>query len=273
MSLVFEDVSFDYKTGEGTIRALSDITFTIEKGTFYSIVGESGSGKSTLLRLMNGLRKPSGGRVLLDGEDINSPSFDKKTLPFRVGLVFQYPEAQLFEETVLKEVSYGPRNKGLEKEEAEEKARIALRSVGIEEELWEKSPFSLSGGEKRRVALAGILSMESEILVLDEIAAGLDPISHKLVFSLLERMVRDGKTVIMVSHSMDDVASFSDRVLVLDKGRVRKEGSVREIVMLPSFPKPKAEVMAEELRREGMDLPSPILSMEELAEKVAERVR
>ncbi|MGN1164727.1 MAG: ATP-binding cassette domain-containing protein [Candidatus Ornithospirochaeta sp.] len=273
MSFEFENVSFEYHTQEGAVRALENISFKIEEGSFYSIVGETGSGKSTLLRLMNGLRKPKSGRVLLCGEDINSPSFDKKSLPFRVGLVFQYPEAQLFEETVLEEVAYGPMNKGLKKEEALDAAKKALADVEISPDKWEKSPFSLSGGEKRRVALASVLSMDCEILVLDEIAAGLDPKSHEAVFSLLMKMVRDGKTVVMVSHSMEDVVKYGERVLVLDKGHIRAEGRVRDIVMLPSVPKPRAEMMAEELRRLGMDLPSPILTMEELSREVAERTR
>ena len=166
MSIRVENVSFEYTSINGKVLALDNVSFTVPTSSFYVITGESGSGKSTLLRLLNGLRTPSEGKIYLDEEDINSPSFPRASLPFRVGLVFQYPESQLFAETVIEDVAFGPMNKGIGKKEALEVSKKALLSVGIGEEKWNSSPFSLSGGEKRRVALAGVMAMDPEVLVM-----------------------------------------------------------------------------------------------------------
>lgn len=271
MSLIFENVSYEYKKfGEENYKALDNVSFEIPSSSIYAIMGETGSGKSTLMRLFNGIRKPESGRVLFNGDDIWSPSYDRASLPFKVGLVFQYPESELFEESVIKDVSFGPINMGKNKEEALSMAKKALELVGIKEDKWNKSPFSLSGGEKRRVALAGILAMNPEVLVLDEIAAGLDQEGHDRIFSLLEELKSKGKTVVFVSHSPDDVALYADRVLVLRKGRVIKEGKPREVFSSQTIPKPEVEIIAEKLRKKGINIPSPILSLDELISAIKE---
>ena len=263
MKLRVESVSYSYRSG---VEALSDISFSIEQGTIYGIMGETGSGKSTLLKLLNGLYTPSKGRIFLDDEDYSS--IPSSTLPFRVGLVFQYPESQLFEESVILDVAFGPKNKGRSKEEAISDAEKALTTVGLKKDKWNKSPFNLSGGEKRRAALAGIIAMDPEVLVLDEIAAGLDKEGKDRIFSVLENLKNEGKTIIFVSHSPDDVARYAERVLVLNKGKLKVEGDVREVFSYPSVPKPQAEVIASEMREKGINIPSPILTLEELSDEI-----
>ena len=267
MKLRVESVSYNYRSG---VEALSDISFSIDQGTIYGIMGETGSGKSTLLKLLNGLYTPSKGRIFLDDEDYSS--IPSSTLPFRVGLVFQYPESQLFEESVILDVAFGPKNKGRSKEEAISDAEKALTTVGLKKDKWNKSPFNLSGGEKRRAALAGIIAMDPEVLVLDEIAAGLDKEGKDRIFSVLENLKIEGKTIIFVSHSPDDVARYAERVLVLNKGKLKAEGDVREVFSSPSVPKPQAEVIASEMREKGINLPSPILTLEELASEIVKVV-
>ena len=263
MKLRVESVSYNYRS---VVEALSDISFSIEQGTIYGIMGETGSGKSTLLKLLNGLYTPSKGRIFLDDEDYSS--IPSSTLPFRVGLVFQYPESQLFEDSVILDVAFGPKNKGRSKEEAISDAEKALTTVGLKKDKWNKSPFNLSGGEKRRAALAGIIAMDPEVLVLDEIAAGLDKEGKDRIFSVLENLKNEGKTIIFVSHSPDDVARYAERVLVLNKGKLKVEGDVREVFSYPSVPKPQAEVIASEMREKGINIPSPILTLEELSDEI-----
>ena len=263
MKLRVESVSYNYRSG---VEALSDISFSVEQGTIYGIMGETGSGKSTLLKLLNGLYTPSKGRIFLDDEDYSS--IPSSTLPFRVGLVFQYPESQLFEDSVILDVAFGPKNKGRSKEEAISDAEKALTTVGLKKDKWNKSPFNLSGGEKRRAALAGIIAMDPEVLVLDEIAAGLDKEGKDRIFSVLENLKIEGKTIIFVSHSPDDVARYAERVLVLNKGKLKAEGDVSEVFSSPSVPKPQAEVIASEMREKGINIPSPILTLEELSDEI-----
>ena len=263
MKLRVESVSYNYRSG---VEALSDISFSVGQGTIYGIMGETGSGKSTLLKLLNGLYTPSKGRIFLDDEDYSS--IPSSTLPFRVGLVFQYPESQLFEDSVILDVAFGPKNKGRSKEEAISDAEKALTTVGLKKDKWNKSPFNLSGGEKRRAALAGIIAMDPEVLVLDEIAAGLDKEGKDRIFSVLENLKNEGKTIIFVSHSPDDVARYAERVLVLNKGKLKAEGDVREVFSSPSVPKPQAEVIASEMREKGINIPSPILTLEELSDEI-----
>ena len=268
MKLRVDDVSYSYN---GKDEALRDVSFSVEKGTIYGIMGETGSGKSTLLKLLNGLYTPTKGKIYLDGEDYSSLS--PSSLPFRVGLVFQYPESQLFEESVLSDVSFGPRNMGKSKEEAELDAKEALRLVGLGEEKWMKSPFDLSGGEKRRAALAGVVAMDPELLVLDEIAAGLDREGKDRIFSILRNLKEKGKTIIFVSHSAEDVAEYAERALVLHGGRVEIEGSVKEVFSDERVVKPEAEMVAVELREKGLDLPFPMLTLKEIAEELLKRKR
>lgn len=226
-----ENLTHYYENGmAGAVAAIEDINVKFEKGEIVGIIGHTGSGKSTLLQHLNGLLKPDSGRVLLDGEDINK---DKRTLRaarFKVGLCFQYPEYQLFEETVYKDISFGPKNMGLDGDETDRRVRRAAEFVGLSEEHLKKSPFDLSGGEKRRAAIAGVMAMEPEVLILDEPTAGLDPRGREIILSLV-RTYREqtGSTVILVSHSMEDVAETADRVLVLNRSRVAMFGTVPEV--------------------------------------------
>ena len=269
MSIQVKNLTHIYEPGLPTESvALEDVSFEIQDGEMVGIIGHTGSGKSTLLQHLNGLLKPTSGQVLLDGVDIWTDKKITRQARFRVGLVFQYPESQLFAETVIEDVAFGPMNKGIGKKEALEASKKALLSVGIGEEKWNSSPFSLSGGEKRRVALAGVIAMDPEVLVLDEIAAGLDGWSHQEVFLLLEKERKKGKTIILVSHSADDTAEYGERVLVLSKGKVVEEGETRKVFMNPRVPKCQAERIAEELRGRGMDIPFPILTLQELSQEI-----
>lgn len=222
-----------YTYGEGTpfkITALDNVNIDIEKGEFIAIIGHTGSGKSTLVQHLNGLLKATKGEVLLDGKNIHE---NKQTLfdaRFRVGLCFQYPEYQLFEETVYKDIAFGPTNMGLSKGEIDERVRNAAKYVGIPDEMLLKSPFDLSGGEKRRVAIAGVISMEPEILILDEPTSGLDPMGREQILELIKNYrEKTGKTVIIVSHSMDDVARFATKVIVMNDSRVEMTGTVDDV--------------------------------------------
>ena len=226
-----ENLTHYYENGmAGAVAAIENINVKFEKGEIVGIIGHTGSGKSTLLQHLNGLLKPDSGRVLLCGEDINK---DKRTLRaarFRDGLCFQYPEYQLFEETVYKDISFGPKNMGLDSAEIDRRVRRAAEFVGLSEEHLKKSPFDLSGGEKRRAAIAGVMAMEPEVLILDEPTAGLDPRGREVILSLV-RTYRDqtGSTVILVSHSMEDVAKTADKVLVLNHSHVAMFGTVTEV--------------------------------------------
>lgn len=212
------------------ITALDNVEISIEKGEFVAVIGHTGSGKSTLVQHLNGLLKPTKGQIFLDGENIwesKSKIFDTR---FRVGLCFQYPEYQLFESTVYKDIAFGPTNMGLSETEIDERVRKAAKYVGVPDEMLEKSPFDLSGGEKRRVAIAGVISMEPEILILDEPTSGLDPRGREKILSLIKNYrEQTGSTVIIVSHSMEDVARFADKVIVMNSSKVDLTGTVDEI--------------------------------------------
>ena len=222
MPIRIEHLSYIY--GEGTSfekKALDDISLEIGDGEFIGLIGHTGSGKSTLIQHLNGLNKASSGRILVDGEDIRSEGYSLKKLRGKVGLVFQYPEYQLFEAEVLKDVCFGPHNQGLSDEEVLARAKEALAAVGLDESYYEKSPFDLSGGQKRRVAIAGILAMKPKVLVLDEPTAGMDPKGRDEILALLKEL-HDSQniTVILVSHSMEDVAGCVGRIIVLDEGKI-----------------------------------------------------
>lgn len=226
-----ENLTHYYENGmAGAVAAIEDINVKFEKGEIVGIIGHTGSGKSTLLQHLNGLLKPDSGRVLLDGEDINKDKHTLRAARFKVGLCFQYPEYQLFEETVYKDISFGPKNMGLDGDETDRRVRRAAEFVGLSEEHLKKSPFDLSGGEKRRAAIAGVMAMEPEVLILDEPTAGLDPRGREIILSLV-RTYREqtGSTVILVSHSMEDVAKTADKVLVLNRSRVAMFGTVPEV--------------------------------------------
>ena len=215
-----ENIRFVYGTGTSFEKtALSDVSFEIEKGEFIGIIGHTGSGKSTLVQLLNGLLKPTSGKIYLNGKDIWEQPKKIRNVRFKVGMVFQYPEYQLFDETVYKDISYGPKNMGLSDEEIDAKVKSAAEFVGLKKELLNKSPFELSGGEKRRAAIAGVIAMDPEVLILDEPTAGLDPLGRDALLSQIQDYhdVRKN-TVILVSHSMEDIARVADRILVMSHG-------------------------------------------------------
>ena len=227
MSIKIENLSYTYAQGSAyEIHALKNLSLEIHDGEFIGIIGHTGSGKSTLIQLLDGLIKADEGHIYYDGEDIYAPGYSLRSLRGRVGLVFQYPEYQLFEETVYKDISFGPKNMGLDSAEIDRRVRRAAEFVGLSEEHLKKSPFDLSGGEKRRAAIAGVMAMEPEVLILDEPTAGLDPRGREVILSLV-RTYRDqtGSTVILVSHSMEDVAKTADKVLVLNHSHVAMFGT------------------------------------------------
>ena len=217
-----ENVSYTYmRGGPFEKKALDNINLEISSGEFIGIIGHTGSGKSTMIQMLNGLIKPESGNVIIDGSDLSDKNVKLRDVRFKVGLVMQYPEYQLFEETVLKDICFGPLNMGLKQAEAEERARFAANMVGLPYELLDKSPFDLSGGQKRRAAIAGVLAMEPKILILDEPTAGLDPAGRDEILSKIRDMhKRMNLTVLLVSHSMEDVARLADRILVLNSGSV-----------------------------------------------------
>lgn len=238
MEISLENVDYIYQAGtpfEG--KALFSVNLTIEKGSYTAVIGHTGSGKSTIMQLLNGLNLPTNGRVLVDDVVISAKVKPKTIRPLRqkVGLVFQFPESQIFDETVLKDVAFGPQNFGVSKEEAEKKAKESLQLVGISEELFDRNPFDLSGGQMRRVAIAGILAMNPEVLVLDEPTAGLDPKGRLELMELFERLHQTGLTIVLVTHVMDDVANYADVVHVLEKGEVIASGKPEDIFQQVAF--------------------------------------
>lgn len=254
--------------------ALNDVSFRIEDGEFVGIIGHTGSGKSTLVQHLNGLLKPSSGRVLIDGEDLNGEHVNRRALRQRIGLVFQYPEYQLFEETVSKDIAFGPKNQGLSAAEIDERVRYAMECVRLDYDKYaERSPFELSGGQMRRVAVAGVLAMRPSVLILDEPTAGLDPKGRDSILSMLEDLhAREHVTMIMVSHSMDDMARLATRLLVMSEGRLVAEGTPRDIFaqekMMTSIGLdiPEAARLCSVLRSRGYDLPPDLFRPEELKE-------
>ena len=263
--------------GEGSVLrtvALEDISFTVREGEFVGIVGHTGSGKSTLVQHLNGLLKPSSGQVLVDGEDLNGDKTDRRALRRRVGLVFQYPEYQLFEETVARDIAFGPKNQGLGKEEIDRRVRRAMDWVHLDYEKYaEKSPFELSGGQMRRVAIAGVLAMEPEILILDEPTAGLDPRGRDRILSMLENLrTKENMTILMVSHSMEDMARLATRLLVIFDGKLAMDGTPREIfargdrMRAMGLDVPESARLCAALREKGYDLPADLFRPEEVKE-------
>jgi energy-coupling factor transport system ATP-binding protein len=231
MSIILDKVNYVYSADTAyQIKALKNVNLKIEDGQFIGVIGHTGSGKSTLIQHLNGLIKATSGSIYFHGKDIYDEDFDLRELRNRVGLVFQYPEHQLFETTIFEDVCFGPKNQGLSKEEAGLRAFEALRSVGLPEELYYQSPFDLSGGQKRRVAIAGVLAMKPEVLILDEPTAGLDPAGRDEILDLVARMHRErGITVILVSHSMEDVAKYVQRIIVMNQGNVMYDGTPKEV--------------------------------------------
>lgn len=237
-------------------KSLDDVSLSVKQGEFLGIIGHTGSGKSTLIQHFNGLLKPVSGRVLVNGQDISDKNLLKQ-VRFTVGMVFQYPEYQLFEETVFADIAFGPRNRKLEEEEIKQRVYEAADAVGVAPELMEKSPFELSGGQKRRVAIAGVLAMKPQILVLDEPTAGLDPKSRESVLRRLKRLHEtEGMTVIIVSHSMEDIAKYTNRIIIMNHGRVAYEGKPSEIFQ-----------HRQEIEKMGLAIPQASYVMQELARR------
>ena len=230
---ILETKNLSYVYSDGTpfrVTAINNVNISIEKGEFVGIIGHTGSGKSTLVQHLNGLLTPSSGEVLLDGKNINESKITRRQARFKVGLCFQYPEYQLFESTVYKDISFGPKNMGLSENEIDNRVKKAADFVGLKPDMLNKSPFDLSGGEKRRVAIAGVMAMDPEILILDEPSAGLDPRGRDMIAEMISSYRKTtGSTVIIVSHSMEDVAKSADKVLVMNKSEVEMFGTVNEV--------------------------------------------
>ena len=275
MGIILDNVSYTYQEGTPfASAALSDVSLSIEDGSYTAIIGHTGSGKSTILQLLNGLLVPTKGSVRVFDTLITSTSVNKQIRQIRkqVGLVFQFAENQIFEETVLKDVAFGPQNFGVSVEEAEAIAREKLALVGIDESLFERSPFELSGGQMRRVAIAGILAMEPKILVLDEPTAGLDPIGRKELMTLFKKLHQDGITIVLVTHLMDDVAEFADQVYVMEKGKLVKSGKPSLVFQNVEFMEkiqlgvPKITRFAQRLAERGVSFKQLPITIEEFKE-------
>ena len=273
MSIEVRHLTHCYSEGSAlSTVALSDICMTVEDGEFLGIIGHTGSGKSTLVQHLNGLLKPTSGQVLVDGEDLNGEHVNRRALRQRIGLVFQYPEYQLFEETVAKDIAFGPKNQGLSKEEIDERVRYAMDCVHLDYVKYsERSPFELSGGQMRRVAIAGVLAMKPAVLILDEPTAGLDPRGRDRILTMLEELhARENVTIIMVSHSMDDMARLASRLVVMAEGRILASGTPREIfaqeemMVSAGLGVPEAARLCRELRAKGIDLPADLYRPDEL---------
>ncbi|WP_370740376.1 energy-coupling factor transporter ATPase [Ruminococcus sp.] len=261
-----------YTYGVGTPfekKAVNDVSFSVNKGELIGIIGHTGSGKSTLVQMLNGLMKPTSGQVLLDGVDIWDKPKEIRKIRFKVGMVFQYPEYQLFEETVYKDIAFGPTNKGLSAEEIDKEVRRAARFTGLKDELLDKSPLDLSGGEKRRAAIAGVIAMDPDVLVLDEPTAGLDPMGRDVLLSQIVRYHKERQnTVLLVSHSMEDIARVADRIVVMNKSKlvmfdetqkVFARGDELEKIGLRI---PQITKIMSQLRKRGVDVPEGILTVD-----------
>lgn len=273
MSIVIEHLNYVYmQGGPYETKALDDVSLTIHDGEFVGLIGHTGSGKSTLVQHLNGLILPTSGQITVDGMDLADKNTDKRAIRRRVGLVFQYPENQLFEETVAKDIAFGPKNLGLDEAEIDRRVRTAMRRVALDyDKLSQRSVFELSGGQMRRVAIAGVLAMEPQTLVLDEPCAGLDPKGREEILGLISDLHREsGATIVMVSHSMDDVAALAERVIVMNHGKVAMDGTPREVfsrgeeLRAIGLDVPQAVELAQKLREKGFDVPEGIYKIEEV---------
>lgn len=273
MSIVIEHLNYVYmQGGPYETKALDDVSLTIHDGEFVGLIGHTGSGKSTLVQHLNGLILPTSGQITVDGMDLADKNTDKRAIRRRVGLVFQYPENQLFEETVAKDIAFGPKNLGLDEAEIDRRVRTAMRRVALDyDKLSQRSVFELSGGQMRRVAIAGVLAMEPQTLVLDEPCAGLDPKGREEILGLISDLHREsGATIVMVSHSMDDVAALAERVIVMNHGKVAMDGAPREVfsrgeeLRAIGLDVPQAVELAQKLREKGFDVPEGIYKIEEV---------
>ncbi len=276
MLLSLKDLSYVYSKGTPLqTGALKNINLDIEENSFIGLIGHTGSGKSTLIQHMNGLIKATSGDVIFEGRSIYEKGYDLKDLRCNVGLVFQYPEHQLFEETVFKDVSFGPTNQGLSEEEIKARVENALRIVGIGEEYWNMSPFELSGGEKRRVAIAGVMAMQPKVLILDEPTAGLDPKTKNSILSQIKQIHEEVKiTVILVSHSMEDVAEYVDRIIVMNDGSVMYDDEPKKVfshykeLEKIGLAAPAMTYIMNKLKENGFDVSTDIITVEEATKEI-----
>lgn len=280
MSLILDHVNYVY--GEDTalaVHALKDVNLVIPDGQFIGLIGHTGSGKSTLVQHLNGLIKPTSGTIYYNGEDIHEKDYDKKKLRSKVGLVFQYPEHQLFEIDVFEDVCFGPKNLGLSQKETELRAYAALKQVGIEDEYFYQSPFDLSGGQKRRVAIAGVLAMKPEILVLDEPTAGLDPKGRDEILDQIAKLKEEtGITVILVSHSMEDVAKYVERIIVMNHGSVLYDDVPKEVfrhykeLEQVGLAAPQVTYIMQALAKKGMPVDTSATTVEEAVQEILKKM-
>lgn len=276
MSIALEHVNYIYSPGTAyEKRALNDISLEIGQGQFVGIIGHTGSGKSTLIQHLNGLMKATSGDILYDGQSIYAEGYDMRKLRSQVGLVFQYPEHQLFEVDVISDVCFGPKNQGLSEEESEKNAREALELVGFPEKYYKQSPFELSGGQKRRVAIAGVLAMKPKVLILDEPTAGLDPKGRDEILDQIAKLHKEtGMTVVLVSHSMEDVARYVDRIIVMNKGEKMLDSTAKEVfrhykeLEEVGLAAPQVTYVMHDLKDRGFDVSPDATTIEEAADEI-----
>ena len=271
MSIILDHVNYIYEAGTAMeFAALKDINLVINEGEFIGLIGHTGSGKSTLVQHLNGLLAPTRGNIYYNGADIHDSTFNKKELRSKVGLVFQYPEHQLFEIDVFSDVCFGPKNLGLDRKEVELRAYAALKQVGLEDEYFYQSPFDLSGGQKRRVAIAGVLAMKPEVLILDEPTAGLDPKGRDEILDQIAKLRQEmGITVILVSHSMEDVAKYVSRIVVMNRGQIMFDNTPREVfshykeLETVGLAAPQVTYIMQALKKNGLDVDTDITTIRE----------
>ena len=275
MLLIADHISYVYSAGTAyEKKALNDVSLTINKGEFIGIIGHTGSGKSTLIQHFNGLEKATSGTIYFNGQDIYDKDFNMKSLRSKVGLVFQYPEHQLFETTVLEDVKFGPKNLGLDKLEVDLRAFEAIKQVGLSEKSYDASPFELSGGQKRRVAIAGVLAMKPEILILDEPTAGLDPRGRDEILDQIAKLHKEGLTVILVSHSMEDVAKYADRIIAMNSGKIAFDGTPKEVfrhykeLERMGLSAPQVTYVMQEMKDLGLPVDTDVSTVEEAKEEI-----
>lgn len=281
MQIIFDKINYVYNIGTTFERhAIKDINLTIKKGEFIGLIGHTGSGKSTLIQHMNGLMKATSGQIYFNGEDIYAPNYKLRDVRSRVGLVFQYPEHQLFETTIFKDVNFGPKNLGLDKLEADLRTYEALKMVGIGEDLLDASPFELSGGQKRRVAIAGILAMKPEVLILDEPTAGLDPKGRDDILEQIAKLHKEsGITIILVSHSMEDVANYVDRILVMNQGNLVMDHPTKEVFTRYKdleeihLAAPQVTYVMNALKDKGMKVPTDVTTVMEAKDAILKLIQ
>lgn len=275
-----ENLSYVYSEGTPFEKtAVNSVNIEIEKGEFVGVIGHTGSGKSTLIQHFNGLLRPSSGKVYLDGKDIWENKSEIRKVRFRVGLVFQYPEYQIFEETVYRDIAFGPKNMGLSEGEIDRRVRTTAEAVGIPSSMLDKSPFELSGGEKRRVAIAGVMAMEPEVLILDEPTAGLDPMGRELILNQIKQYHKNmGCTILLVSHSMEDVARYASKILVMNKSEVFCYDNTAEVfkrsleIEKIGLDVPQITRVINLLREQGVDIDKDIYTVKYAAEKILEKI-